>query len=206
MAKNFAEKNPQQLIKLSGKDTFVEVLNNPFEIGKIVFGFAKYNEKAEPGKRITDNIQMYMDLDEALVFAHDILSGKIPQLAKIEKDKGTPYPKEVYKKQGGTSAARLTASGKERPDKAPESRVFKLSPGGKVDFILTAEKGKGEESNTGLIIQKKVETKVLVPISADDLKRLAIVIQSNIQAYRMARYVDGSAMKNPYQEQQKKSS
>lgn len=206
MAKNASEKNPQQLIKLSGKDTFVEVLNNPFEIGKIVFGFAKYNEKAEPGKRITDNIQMYMDLDEALVFSHDIISGKIPQLAKIEKDKGKPFPNEVYKKQGGTSAARLKASGNERADKAPESRVLKLGPGAKSDFVLTAEKGKGEESNTGLIIQKKVETTLRVPITADDLKRLALVIQSHIQAYRVARYVDGSAMTNPYQAQQKKTS
>lgn len=206
MAKDYANKNPQQLIKLSGKDTFVEVMNNPFEIGKILLNFAKYNDNAKAGEKITDNIQIYMDLEEALVLAHDIVSGKIPQLAKIEKDKGSKYPKEVYKKQGGTSAARLKASGKERPDGMAESRVLKIGPGGKVDFMLTAEKGKGEENQTGLIVQKSTESTVRVPVSADDLKKLAIVIQTNIQAYTIARYVDGSAMTNPYQERQKKSS
>ncbi|WP_442637637.1 hypothetical protein [Rossellomorea marisflavi] len=203
MAKVFAQRNPQQLIKLSGKDTFVEVMNDSFEIGKILLNFAKYNEKAEPGKRITDNIRIYMDLEEALVLAHDIVSGKLPQLAKIEKDKGSKYPREVYKKQGGTSAKSLKGTPRERPDGMAESRVLKIGPGGKVDFMLTAEKGKGEENATGLIVQKGTETTVRVPVSADDLKKLALVIQSNIQAYTISRYVDGSALTNPYQEAKK---
>ena len=202
MAKDYAKKNPQQLIKLSGKDTFVEVMNDSFEIGKILFNFAKYNEKAEPGKRITDNIRIYMDLEEALVFAHDIVSGKIPQLAKIEKEK-SKYPKEVYKKQGGTSAKSLKGTPRERPDGMAESRVLKVVPGLKADFMLQAEKGKGEENATGLIVQRSTETTVKVPMTADDLKKLALVVQSNIQAYTVARYVDGSAMTNPYQEAKK---
>lgn len=203
MAKDFAKKNPQQLMKVSGKDTFVEVLNNPFEIGKVLFNFAQYDEKAPAGQKIKGEIPMYMDLEEAMVFCHDIVSGKIPQLAKIEKDKGAKYPKEVYKKQGGTSAARLKASNKSRPDGMAESRVMKLSPGAKADFMLTAEKGKGEENATGLIVQKSTEASVRVPFSADDLKKLALVLQNNIQAYTIARYVDGSAMTNPYQQAQK---
>lgn len=197
MAKEFAKRNPQQLIKVSGKDTFVEVLNNPFEIGKVLFNFAQYDEKAPAGSKIKGQIPMYMDMEEALVFCHDIISGKLPQLAKIEKDKGSKYPKEVYKKQGGTSAARLKSSGKERPDGMAESRVMKVAPGSKVDFMLTAEKGKGEENATGLIVQKSTEATVRVPFSAEDLKKLALVLQMNIQSYTTARYVDGSAMTNP---------
>lgn len=200
MAKEFAKKNPQQLIKVSGKDTFVEVLNNPFEIGKVLFNFAKYNEKAPAGSRITGAIPMYMDLEEALVFCHDIISGKIPKLAEAEKAKGQKFPKEVYKKQGGTSAARLKASGKERADGMAESRVMKVGPGAVAEFMMTAEKGKGEENKTGLIVQKSTEETVRVPFSGDDLKKLALVLQSNIQAYTIARYVDGSAMTNPYQQ------
>lgn len=204
MAKNYNEKNPQQLVKVSGKDTFVEILNNPFEIGKVLINFAKYNEKAEKGKRMTDAIPFYIDMEEALVLCHDIISGKIPQLAKIEKDRGKKFPGDVYKKQGGTSAARLKASGKERPDGAAESRVLKIAPGAKADFMLTAEKGKGEENETGLIVQRSTEVTVRVPFSADDLKKMALVLQSHIQAYTIARYVDGSAMTNPYQQNQQK--
>lgn len=204
MAKEFAKRNPQQLMKVSGKDTFVEVLNNPFEIGKVLFNFAQYDEKAPAGSKIKGQIPMYMDMEEALVFCHDIISGKIPKLAEAEKAKGAKFPKEVYKKQGGTSAARLKASGKERADGGSESRVMKVGPGAVAEFMMTAEKGKGEENATGLIVQRKVEETVRVPFSGEDLKKLALVLQMHIQSYTMARYVDGSAMMNPNNPSNKK--
>lgn len=205
MAKDYAKQNPQQLVKVSGKDTFVEVMNDAFGIGKVVINFAKYNDKAVAGSRITDQVGIYMNIDEALVLCHDILSGKIAQLAKIEKDKGAKYPPAIFTKLGGTSAKSLASKGKSRPDGASESRQFKIQPGSRVDFMLVGEKGKGEENATGLIVPKSSETKVMVPFSADDLKKLALVLQSNIQAFTIARYVDGSAMTNPFQEAKRKA-
>lgn len=200
MAKDYASRNPQQLVKVSGKDTFVEIMNDAFGIGKVVINFAKYNEKAQAGSKITDQVNIYMDLDEALVLCHDIVSGKIAALAKIEKDKGKKYPDAIFTKLGGTSARSLASKGKSRPDGMSESRQFKIQPGARADFMLVGEKGKGEENATGLIVPKGSETKVMVPFSSDDLKKLALVLQSNIQAYTVARYVDGSAMTNPYQQ------
>lgn len=205
MAKDYSKKNPQQLVKVSGRDTFVEVMNDAFGIGKVMINFAKYNDKNAAGSRITDQIGIYMNLDEALVLCHDILSGKISGLAKIEKDKGNKYPGAIFTKLGGTSAKALASRGKSRPDGMSESRQFKIQPGARADFMLIGEKGKGEENATGLIVPKSSEAKVMVPFSADDLKKLALILQSNIQAYTVARYVDGSAMTNPYQEAKRKA-
>ena len=198
MAKNFAKQNPQQLLKISGKTTFVEVLNTFFGINKLGLTFAKYDEKKPEGERMTDNITIFMSFDKALLLSKDILSGKIAGLAQKEKAKGETYPQSIYTEMGGTSAATLERKGKARPDKKSESRQFKIHPGAKAPFMLVAERGAGEENQTGLIVPKKVETKVMVPCSADDLKTLAVVIESHINAYRASKYVDGTLMENPY--------
>lgn len=204
MAKDYA-KNPQQLLKVSGKDTFVEVLNNFFSIGKVGITFAKYDEKKPQGERMTDTITLYLDFEKALLLSKDILSGKIAALAEKEKASGKRYPGAIYTDMGGTSASALAAKGKAREDGGAESRQFKIQPGSKVPFMLVGERGRGEENATGLIVPKSSETKVMVPFSVDDLKVLAIVLESHINAYRIARYVDGSAMTNPYQEKKNKS-
>lgn len=199
MAKNYAAHNPQQLIKISGKNTFVEVMNTAFGIGKVIFNFAKYDDKREVGQRMTDNVTVYLDIDKALVLIQDIKSGRIPKLAQTEKAK-SQYPKAVYTDLGGTSAKALAAKGKSREDGMSESRQLKLVPGKKADFMICAERGAGEENQTGLIVPRKVETNIMVPMSGEDLKRLALVLEMNIHAYTAARYVDGSFMKNPYQQ------
>lgn len=204
MAKDYSKKNPQQLLKVSGKDTFVEVLNNGFEIGKVMINFAKYDENKPQGERMTDNVTIYMDMDKALLLAKDILSGKIAALAEKEKAGGKKYPGAIFTEMGGTSAAALANKGKSRPDGGSESRQFKIQPGSKVPFMLVGERGRGEENATGLIVPKSSEVKVMVPFSVDDLKIFAIVVESHINAYRVARYVDGSAMTNSFQENKNK--
>lgn len=93
---------------------------------------------------------------------------------------------------GGVSAKNLESRGQARPDGKSLSRQFKIVPGNKVPFMLVGECGAGEESDTGLIVPKygvKPEQVVRVPIQAEDLKRFALIVQANIEAYLVSNYV-----------------
>ena len=58
--------------------------------------------------------------------------------------------------------------------------------------MIQAESGPGEKSATGLIAPKygnKPEQKVAVPVSNDDLKKLFLITEMNIQSYLTSQYM-----------------
>ncbi|WP_180953926.1 hypothetical protein [Bacillus sp. M6-12] len=187
------EKSPQQIIRFDGKNVFVEVMNSAFGIGKVQLNFIEYDTSKEAKSRQTKNIPMYIDTDKFLLLTQDILSGRMVHLAKQANDAktkgGYKYAKEIYADLGGISAENLKRRGKERPDGMSMSRQFKITPGDKIPWILSAEIGAGKEDDKGLIVpQGRPEEFVRVALSDDDFKKLAIVVQSHIQAYIASQY------------------
>lgn len=197
----------QQVIRLDGKGVFLEVLNTAFEIGKVMVNFVEYDEKQQAGSRIKKSIPIYIDVEKFLVLAQDVKSGRIPALAKQAKDDmtkgGYKYAKEIYTDQGGVSARKLAEreekakrEGKNdkfvRPDGKSLARMFKITPGDKVPWILSAETGPGEESDTGLIVPKFVggrpEEILRVPVSDEDFKKLILITEAHINAFIASQY------------------
>jgi hypothetical protein len=199
MSRNYDRKSPEQIIRLDGKNVFFEVMNSAFDIGKVLINFQEYDKTQEKGNRIKQEISIYFDMDKFLVLANDLLSGRFNALAnkaKEEQKKGSyKYCKEIYMDQGGTSADRLASKGKARPDGKSEARLMKITPGDKVEWMISAELGPGEESDTGLIMPKfagnRAEKQVRVPLSSDDFKRMVLIVTKHMEAFLAAKYVRG---------------
>lgn len=184
------QKNPNQIIRLDGKNVFLEVMSHAFEIGKVNINFIEYDVNQEKNSRIKQSIPIYIDMDKMLVLINDILSGRMSALAKAEKAKGNKWANAIYADLGGVSARNLEARGKSRPDGMSLSRQFKITPGDKMPWILSGEMGAGKENDKGLIVpQGKAENLVRVPLSDDDFKRLAIVVKAHIESFITSQYL-----------------
>jgi len=181
-----------EFVEINTKNTFMKVKANTFGIGKVLFSFVQFDDKTN---KSISSMDYYMDMDDALLFANDILSGRIPQLAEIEKAKGDKYPKAIWtSKLGGVNEEKAKDRGL-RDDGKAISRLFNLAPGSRQPFVFTAEQRAGKSDDKGLIqpiYSGAPEVQIRVACGADDLKRMAIAIQSHINAYRAAQYTNGA--------------
>lgn len=179
-----------EFAEINTKNTFMKAKANTFGIGKVLFSFVKFNDATN---KMEESMDVYMDMDDALLFANDVLSGRIPTLATAEKAKGAQYPKPVWQTRlGGVNEEKAKARGL-RTDGKAISRLFNLAPGSRQPFVFTAEQRPGKSDEKGLIQPEysgRPEIQIRVACSADDLKKLAIAIQSNINAYRAAQYAN----------------
>lgn len=184
-----------QILKFDRKASFLEVTADALRIGQIKLAFRTYDMQKESGNRMTAEIDIYMPMAEMMALNHNILSGRlnyeIKKSLEAAQAAGSKYPKEVYTKMGGTSAVRLTAQGKARPDGKSISRQLKISPGSVAPFLFSAESGPGEEDDKGLIVPKyvgnKPEQRILIPMTEDDMKQLALMTNSFMDAFNALR-------------------
>lgn len=212
------EKNADQIIRLDGKNVFLEVLSDAFSIGKVQINFCEYDPNN--GNKQIKKIPIYIDIDKFLVLCHDIMSGKMAKLAEIEradtvkrknyakstgKEDKYIYCKEIYDDLGGIgseslakklSAHKLKNTGKplynfEIPSGQSLSRQFKITPGDRKPWILSGEQGLGKENDTKLIVpQGKSLEIVRIPLENDvDLKKFAKIVEAHIDGFISAQYV-----------------
>lgn len=185
-----------QIIKINGKKVFLEVLSSAFKIGKVQINFFEYDVTKDKGERIRHEIAIYVDMDKFLVLSNDVLNGRISALAakaRKEQLKGEyKYCKEIWNDMGGISAELLKKRGKERTDGKSLFRQMKLTPGDKLPWILSAESGPGELTETGLIVPRysgnKPEVVVRVPLTNEDLKRVVLIVKAHIEGYLGSQY------------------
>lgn len=188
----------QQIVRFDGKNVFVEVLNSMIDKGKLVLNFVQYDTSQDTGGRQKENLNFFIDLDDFLVLAQDIKSGKLAKMRELEKQiakkADSKYCKHVYSLLGGVSATNLAKRSQERSDKMSLSRQFKLTPGSTQPWMLSCEHGPGEEDDKGLIVPKgRPESIVRVALTDDSLKKLAIAVELQIQAYYSGMYATGEA-------------
>lgn len=180
----FQQRN-HQIIRLDGKNCFVEVMTGQFFKGKVILNFEQYDDTKPKGQRTVAKITYFIPFDKFLQLSQDIKSGKLAKLAEKEKA-NNKYPGAVYTDLTGTSEELLKRNNQERPDGKSESRQFKIIPGLRAEFMLQAEKGPGEKSSTGIIkplYGNKPEQKVAIPMSGDDLKKLFLLTETFIIGY-----------------------
>lgn len=180
----------KEFFELNGADTFVKLKANSFGIGKVQFAFVKFDKNTN---KLLSSMDVYLDMEDALVLANDILSGRIAALAEAEKAKGAQYPGAIWNSGlGGVSEEKAKNRGLRNDGKAI-SRMFTLAPGSRQPFVFTAEQRPGKTDSKGLIVPEyssKPEVQIRVPGSADELKKMAVAIQSNIIAYRAGQYAN----------------
>ncbi len=191
------ERNYYQIIRKDARNCFVESLWDAFEIGKIHLAFATYDLKRPAGQRQTNNIHIYIAADEFLELCRKLNCGELRYMMQNKKQNNDMKP--LYECLGGTSAEKLAAYGRSRPDGKSLSRTAKIVVGNKTDLLFVADSGPGETTEKGLIVPKfgnKPENHVAVSMTFETLSELLLLTQAHYQAWLTSWY-----MRKPAKEQ-----
>lgn len=153
-----------------GKNTRIELKNSMFGRGKLAILLQKFDDN---NKQIA-SLTLYIDLPKALVMANDILSGRYANIAQ----KSNESISTVFKDMGGQPAEKA-----KREDGKPLYRELSLQKGEK--WIFRGVSGPGKVTNTGgFAPDGKSEINVSVGMDSETLKAVALMIQTEYQAYR----------------------
>ena len=82
------DRNQHQIIRKDARNCFVESLNDAFKIGKIHLAFATYDLSRPTGQRQTNNIHIYIAVDEFLELCRKLEGGELRYLLKNKKTTG----------------------------------------------------------------------------------------------------------------------
>lgn len=159
-----------------GKDTRLELKNSMFDKGKL----AILMQKLDSNNKQVAVLTLYIDLPKALVMANDILSGKYAKMAHDPSKIVT-----VFKDFGGRSPEKAG-----RADGKALYRELDIQKGRL--WILKGSQGPGKVTDTGGFAADGVaEIQISVGMDADTLKAIAILIQTEYQAFRTAKILKG---------------
>ena len=184
------ERNQHQIIRKDASGCFVESLSDAFEIGKAHLTFATYDINRPEGSRQTNVINIYIDIPELLELCRKLSCGELRYILQEKKKTGDPKPIQEW--LGGTSAEKLAHYGKPRPDGKSLSRVAKIIPGKKFDFLFIADSGPGEKDEKGLIVPKfgkNPENHVSVGLSWNAFSEFFLTTKTHYEAWLAAWYL-----------------
>ena len=183
------ERNQNQIIRKDARECFVESLSDAFPIGRAHFAFATYDVSRPAGHRQTNNIQIYIGMDEILEICRKLECGELRYLLQTRKKAGDKSP--LFQCLGGTSAEKLQQYGRARSDGKSLSRTAQLLPGAKSDFLFVADSGPGEVNAKGLIVPRfgnKPENHVAISMSFETFSELMLMTRLHFNAWLSASY------------------
>lgn len=128
------EYNQNQIIRKDARGCFVESLNDFFAVGKVHFAFATYDVNLPQGQRQTNNIHIFIGVDELQEICRKLSCGELQYMIQQKKKTGDMNP--LLEWLGGTSAEKLASTGRSRVDGKSLSRTAKLLCGTKSDFLF----------------------------------------------------------------------
>ena len=184
------DRNQFQIIRKDARNCFVESLNDSFSIGRIHLAFAAYDQSKPAGQRQTNNVHIYIAVDEFLELCRKLDCGELRYMLQSKKKNGDNTP--LYQCLGGTSAEKLRTIGRARPDGKSLSRVAQLVPANKADFLFVADSGPGETNEKGLIVPKfsnKPENHVAVMMSFESLSEMFLITRMHFLLCREGRKI-----------------
>jgi hypothetical protein len=179
------------IYEVNGQGVFFKV-KPALAIGKVVLSFVKYDKATNKSE---GNIDIYLSTANALLLARDILSGKIYEMYKknIEEVKNSgKYPKPVWTSPFGGVNEEDAKKRNLRSDGKAISRYFQITPGTKFPFLFVAKQGAGHTKDKLIVPDGKPEFQVAVPTTFDDIKKMALMIQVEVQAATTALYLQNT--------------
>lgn len=195
-------RNQNQIIRKDARNCFVESLSDAFSIGRIHFAFATYDLSRPAGQRQTNNIHIYIAVDEFLELCRKLTCGELRYMLQSKKSSGDKSP--LYQCLGGTSAEKLTNQGRARKDGMSLSRTAQLLCGSKSDFLFVADSGPGQTNDKGLIVPKfgnKPENHVAISMTFEVLSELLLLTKAHYEAWLSVWYAQKIQSENTAQNQ-----
>jgi hypothetical protein len=172
-----------QIIRKDARNCFLETRSDAFEIEKVRMNFVSYDATKPEGKRATNNLPVFIAVEDFLMLHAQIMNGTLANLVAEKKNKGDMKP--IYQHLGGKNPEKA-----KRADNKALSRSVTLTVGRSALFF-TAEEGPGEVSGTGIIVPKyaKPDQRVSVSISFDDFVRVVTMTKAHYDAWLAAKYL-----------------
>lgn len=195
-------RNQNQIIRKDARNCFVESLNDAFSIGRIHFAFATYDLSRPAGQRQTNNIHIYIAVDEFLELCRKLTCGELRYMLQNKKQSGDKSP--LYQCLGGTSAEKLAKQGRSRKDGMSLSRTAQLLCGSKSDFLFVADSGPGQTNEKGLIVPKfgsKPENHVAISMTFETFSELLLLTKAHFKAWLSVWYAQKLQSEKPAQNQ-----
>lgn len=195
-------RNQNQIIRKDARNCFVESLSDAFSIGRIHFAFATYDLSRPAGQRQTNNIHIYIAVDEFLELCRKLTCGELRYMLQSKKSSGDKSP--LYQCLGGTSAEKLTKQGRARKDGMSLSRTAQLLCGSKSDFLFVADSGPGQTNDKGLIVPKfgnKPENHVAISMTFEVFSELLLLTKAHYEAWLSVWYAQKIQSENTAQNQ-----
>lgn len=183
------ERNQNQIIRKDAKNCFVESLSDSFAIDRIHLVFATYDVSKPAGQRQTNNIHIYISVDEFLELCRKLSCGELRHMLQTKRNNRDNTP--LFQSLGGTSAQKLAEQGRIRTDGKSLSRTVQLLCGSKSDFLLVADSGPGDTTEKGLIVPRfgnKPENHVAVSMTFESFSGLLLSTKTHYAAWLTARY------------------
>lgn len=195
-------RNQNQIIRKDARNCFVESLSDAFSIGRIHFAFATYDLSRPAGQRQTNNIHIYIAVDEFLELCRKLTCGELRYMMQNKKGNGDKTP--LYQCLGGTSAEKLAKQGRSRKDGMSLSRTAQLLCGNKSDFLFVADSGPGQTNDKGLIVPKfgnKPENHVAISMTFETFSELLLLTKAHFEAWLSVWYAQKIQSENTAQNQ-----
>lgn len=195
-------RNQNQIIRKDARNCFVESLSDAFSIGRIHFAFATYDLSRPAGQRQTNNIHIYIAVDEFLELCRKLTCGELRYMMQNKKSNGDKTP--LYQCLGGTSAEKLAKQGRSRKDGMSLSRTAQLLCGNKSDFLFVADSGPGQTNDKGLIVPKfgnKPENHVAISMTFETFSELMLLTKAHFEAWLSVWYAQKLQSENTVQNQ-----
>lgn len=92
------DRNQFQIIRKDARNCFVESLNDSFSIGRIHLAFAAYDQSKPAGQRQTNNVHIYIAVDEFLELCRKLDCGELRYMLQSKKKNGDNTPLQTVKK------------------------------------------------------------------------------------------------------------
>lgn len=170
-----ANKVSTQFVKFNAKEALVEVCE-AFDLDKVKIGFIKYDTSAAKGSRVSASIDFYMSIEDASVFALDIISGKMAKAQKACTNVNNPIWESKIGGKGTGDNVRY--------------RKMSLYAGTKAEYAIGAAEGDGKRDTKGLIQPvKKADTKVFIPLTKRDVRMLGDALQRAVESYHLQKTI-----------------
>lgn len=189
------KRNPMQIFRIDGKDSFVEVLGGMIDKGKIQVNFVEYDPKN--GNKQTAIINTYINLPLFMGFVEGVLSGEFRN--RINEAKTSKYldgqPVNAYTSyfasMGGVNEESVAKNFETHKAMYPWlaegqaiSRQFKVQVGSKYPYVLRGEVGVGKSNDKGLIVPQGTAKKYInIPIPYEQMMALAATTKAFVDAY-----------------------
>lgn len=163
--------NGKQILRIDGKDAFVEIMDTKFHEGKITFHFSSYDKTKPAGQRQKDFIKFNLTFKEFMNLGHDVLYGNMMNWQPIDQYNNLrpAYMKGVPSKYNNNQAI---------------ARKLEVKNGDRQPIRLICSEGQGKETGQGLIqMVGQAEKRVQIGMSQDEFRSIFLVVPMYIQAY-----------------------